>query len=156
HLAPLMLLVVSPLACPGQNPPDSGHSVLEGETFEGRTITRLEFEPAAQPLQRDELDRRILPLRAQSPLQIEDVRGAIRGLFATGRFANVTVDAQADGAGVALKFVTELRYFVSGVNIEGAADPPNREQLRAAAKIELGAPFSTAQISQAILNMQER
>ena len=150
-LAPLILLLVGVFACPGQSPPDAG-----SETVEGKTIVRIDFEPAAQPMLRDQLDRHILPLKTGAPLRMEDVRAAIRGLYASGRFNNIIVDAEPEGGGVALKFTTTFNYFVSGVNIDGAADPPNREQLRAASKIELGALFSDSQIALAIQNMQAR
>ena len=62
----------------------SGGSV----TLEGRTIGRIDFDPPAQPLPREELGR-LLPLRAGSPLRQEDVRQTLQKLFETGRYADV-------------------------------------------------------------------
>ena len=44
-----------------------------------------------------------------------------------------------DGAGVDLRISTELNYFISGVNIAGESEPPNRNQLITATKLDLGA-----------------
>lgn len=128
-LVPLILVLVSTANSPAQNPP---------EDVEGQIVTRIDFDPVAQPLPRDELDRRIMPLMTGVPLRASDVRAAIQALYSTGRFSDISVDAQREGAGVVLKIATELTYFVSRVTIDGAVEPPNREQIVAATKLELG------------------
>ncbi|HEV8147354.1 MAG TPA: BamA/TamA family outer membrane protein [Bryobacteraceae bacterium] len=123
--------------------------------FDGRTITRVEFEPPDQPLPRDELDR-LIPLRSGLPLNAEDVRIAIQKLYSTGRFTNVVVDVEPAENGVSLRIITELAWFIGGVTFEGISDPPNRGQLGTAVKLELGAPFGEPDIKQAVENLQER
>src|SRR5690349_4828575 len=123
--------------------------------WEGRPISRIEFEPAEQPQPREELDR-LLPLRPGNPLRIEDVRSAIQKLYSTGRYSDIAIEASADGASVALKITTDFSYFISGVNIEGEKEPPNRTQLITAAKMELGSRFIESDLDQAIANMQEK
>ncbi|MBV8844701.1 MAG: BamA/TamA family outer membrane protein [Bryobacterales bacterium] len=132
----------------GQNTPD----------FEGKPITRIDFEPplSGQPMPGPELDRR-MALQIGAPLRMVDVRDAIEQLYATGRYSDISVDARAEENGVALRVDTVFNYFISGVNIEGEADPPNRDQLRAATKLELGRLFGgNVAINQAEQNMQER
>ncbi len=145
-LVPLILVLVSTTASPAQTP----------ETFEGKVVSRIDFDPAAQPLPTDELDRRMLPLKAGSPLEIKDIRTAIQALYNTGRYSDIVVDAEPEGDGVSLKITTEFSYFVSRVTIEGAAEPPNIEQISAATKLELGGPFEDSQMIQAVKNIQER
>jgi outer membrane protein insertion porin family len=131
-------------------------AAADGRTnLEGRTISRIDFDPPMQPLPPDELER-LLPLRAGSPLKMDDVRAALQKLYETGRYSDVSVDAEPDGDRVALRISTELNYFVGGVTLEGAADPPNKAQLLTAAKLDLGAPFSGTDVGQAIENMQGR
>jgi len=125
------------------------------QILEGRTIQRIDFEPATQPLPRDELDR-LLPLHVGNPLHQADVRQSLQKLFDTGRFADVAIDAEAMGEGVVLRVSTQLNYFVGGVTFEGVADPPNRNQLLTATKLELGAPFNESQLKQSIDSLQER
>ena len=125
------------------------------EAFEGRMIARIDFSPSDQPLPRSELDR-LLPLHVSSPLRQIDVRQALQKLFDTGRFSDVSIDAVPLGDGVALRISTELAYFVGGVSFDGVSDPPNRNQLLTATKLELGTPFVESQMSQAVGNLQER
>ena len=64
--------------------------------IEGKPITRIDFDPAfpGQPLPGPELDRR-MGLHIGSPLRIADVRNAIRELYLTGRYADISVDTLA-------------------------------------------------------------
>src|SRR5580700_7226162 len=99
---PLLLGAVAALA---QDP--AGGSPV----FEGRTIGRIDFSPPDQPLPRPELDR-LLPLHVESPLRQADVRQTLQKLLDTGRFSDVSIDAEPLGDGVALRISTELKYFV--------------------------------------------
>jgi len=128
--------------------------------WEGRPISRIEFDPPQQPQPLEELNR-LLPLKVGSPLRMEDVRAAIQALYSTGRFSDVSInvspaDQGADGGGVGLQISTELNYFISGVNIAGESEPPNRNQLISASKLELGALFVESDLDRAIDNMQEK
>ncbi len=87
---------------------------------------------------------------------MEDVRETIQIIFATGRFADISVDAEPDGDQVRLRVRTEPAYFVGRVSVRGAMEPPNASQLVAASQLELGAPFHEDEIPRAIANMQER
>src|SRR5579871_664176 len=119
-LVPLILVFLSTIPSLAQD--------LTGD-LEGQSVTRIDFDPADQPLPREELDRRMLPLKTGAPLRIGDVRAAIQALYDTGRFKDISVDAEREGAGVVLKISTELTYFVSRVTIDGTNEPPNREQI---------------------------
>lgn len=124
-------------------------------SYEGRTIGRIEWTPPDQPLPLPELER-LLPFHRGSVLKMDEVRAALQKLYQTGRFGNISMDADLDGDSVVLHISTELTYFVSGVTIDGASDPPNRGQLATAAKLELGLPFDPFGVDQAVQNIQER
>jgi outer membrane protein insertion porin family len=127
--------------------------------WEGRPISRIEFDPSQQPLPLEELND-LLPLKQGSPLRMEDVRAAIQKLYSTGRFSDVSIDVSPidanQGAAVVLRISTELNYFISGVNIAGESEPPNRNQLITASKLELGTLFVESDLDQAIANMEEK
>lgn len=146
---PLLILVCT-IAAWAQAPADSGQAKLEG-----RTIVNIVPVPEEQPLLQAEFDKR-LGLRIGAPLSLADVRAAIGALYLTGRYHDIAVEAEASGAGVELRIVTEFNYFVSGVNINGAADPPSLEQLRTATKLELGGPFTENLMEPAATNLLER
>lgn len=124
--------------------------------FEGRVITRVEFQPpvTSQPLPAEELDRRI-SLHQGAPLHLADVRASIQDLYRTGRYSDISIDAENDAGGVALRIFTEFNFFISGVNISGESDPPGREQIQASTKLELGSLFVQDQMDVAEKNVED-
>lgn len=119
------------------------------------TVVSIAFQPPDQPFPSAELDR-LLPLHAGSPLKTEDVRDAIRKLYATGRYSDVSILSRPQQGGIAIEIRTSLAYFISGVTVDGAQEPPNKAQLVAASKLELGTAFVEDQLEPAVDNMQER
>ena len=81
------------------------------QKYEGMPITNIQFDPPEQPLEAAELHD-ILPVKIGQPAHITDVRSAIERLFATGRYADIRVDAQPYRDGVAVTFVTKNSWFV--------------------------------------------
>ena len=82
-------------------------------------------DPPQQPLEQGEFDQR-LGLRIGAPLALADVRAAIDSLYRTGRYHDISIEAQPSASGVELRVVTTFNYFISGVIIDGVADPPSR------------------------------
>src|SRR5581483_1443151 len=80
------------------------------EKYEGKQIITIQFEPRTQPLDPSELHD-ILPLQLGQPLHIADVRASIERLYATGRYADIQVDAEnySEGGkdGVIIRFITK-------------------------------------------------
>jgi len=126
---------------------------LNTKQFEGKRITTISFS-GAQPLAPQDLAK-AQPLKVGEPLRAKDVSDAIDGLFATGYFSDVAVEAEPSGNGVSIRFVTRNVRFVGGVSVEGkVTDAPNRGQLFEAANLSLGAPFCEDDVKQAVSNLQ--
>jgi outer membrane protein insertion porin family len=144
----LVWLLVASIAAPAQEP---------AVNFEGRMIGRIVFDPEDQPLPRPELDA-LLPFRAGSPLKAAEIRAGIQKLYQTGRFSDISVDANIEAASgaVLLTFATKPNFFVSGATVEGVSEPPNTAQLNSATKLELGAKFAENDVQQATENIMER
>ncbi len=123
--------------------------------FEGRIIGRIEFEPPNQPYPRSEMEQ-LLPFKVGSPLHRAEIRTALEKLYHTGRFSDISVDAELDNGIVVLRIATEFQYFVSGVAINGVPDPPSKGQLDTAAKLGLGIPFADHDLKQASDNIMDR
>ena len=120
------------------------------QKYEGMNVEEIQFEPASQPLEASEI-REILPLKTGQALRIVEVRAAIERLFATGRYADIQVDARPSQNGVAVVFVTRNSWFVGDVSAAGKISaPPSPEQLENAARLDLGAPFSDALVREAV------
>ncbi len=142
-------LFAAAIAC-AQNP------ATDPQSFEGRTISRIDFEPAEQPLPASELAH-LLPFQQGSTLKIAEIRAAIQKLYATGRYADIEISGEPEGTGaVAVRIATQFVFFVSSVAIDGVAEPPTRGQLLTAAKLELGRAFEDNDVEQATENLEDR
>ena len=121
----------------------------EPRQYEGRTIAAITFDPAEQALDSAELTS-ILPLKVRAPLHLSDVRRSIEALYATGRYADISVDAVPQGDGVAVILHTKNSWFIGHVSVSGdISDPPNPGQLVNATQLDLGQPFQTADVNAA-------
>src|SRR5215216_1419980 len=101
----------------------------EPGAYEGKKIARILFVPREQPLEPEEIHR-ILPVKEQTPLHLDDVRDAIERLYATGVYSDIQVDAELRNDEVIVRFITQNNWFIGKVSFEGQIkDPPNAGQL---------------------------
>jgi outer membrane protein assembly complex protein YaeT len=108
------------------------------------------YDPMNQPLEPSELFA-ILPLKRGQPLRAADVRTSIDRLFATGRYADIQVDAETYNGGVIIRFITKNSWFIGNVKVAGKiSNPPNAGQLENATQLELGQPYTEIKLQQAI------
>jgi outer membrane protein assembly complex protein YaeT len=118
-------------------------------SWEGKRIAAIQFEPSRQPLDPAEINQ-ILALKRNQPLRLADVRASIERLFATGRYADVQVDAEAYQDGVVVRFITKNSWFIGHVVVGGkVSNPPSTAQLENAAQLDLGAPYTEASLTAA-------
>ena len=76
---------------------------------------------------------------------------AIDGLFSSGRFKDIVVQAEKSGLGVIVRFVTQTQLFVGGIDIEGKiSSPPNRGELNSDAQFTLGTQFQEEDVTNAV------
>ncbi len=81
---------------------------------------------------------------------METVRASLDRLFATGRYADISVDAQPYSGGVAITFITKHSWFIGGVRDAGDIDtPPGANQLANAGNLDLGQPYTEAKLTEA-------
>ncbi len=80
------------------------------DQYEGQPIASIQFDPAKQPLTRDQL-LAMIPLRLGEPLRGSDVRDAIQRLYQTGEYQDIAVDAVPGASGVVLTVITKTRTF---------------------------------------------
>lgn len=117
--------------------------------FEGKPIVDIQFSDV-QPLAPADLEK-VQPLKKGQPLHLPDVSHAIDGLFSTGRFDDIAVEAEPSGSGVVIRFVTKNRWFVGGISVKGKVkDPPNRGQIASTAQFNVGMPFHEEDVKRAV------
>lgn len=122
--------------------------------YYGKPISDIAFEPARQPLTRDQLGL-ALQIRPGDTLEERALEQAIARLWATGRFSDIAVLAEDSGAGVALTFRTAPALFVSLVEVSGVPEPPNPAQLISSTRLSLGEPFDERALAGALESLQQ-
>ncbi|MGA2739588.1 MAG: POTRA domain-containing protein [Bryobacteraceae bacterium] len=120
--------------------------------YEGQPIADIQFVPPEQPLTAAELAN-VVPLKKGAPLRLADVHAAIERLYATGAFEDIQVDAESAPApviGVTVRIITRNSWFVGNVAMVGhLSDPPNAGQLVNITRLNLGQPFTEADVAPA-------
>jgi outer membrane protein assembly complex protein YaeT len=119
----------------------------------GRVVGAIAFDPAAQPLLPEQM-RLSLPLHVGDRLSETLLGQAITGLYATGRYEDITVEGEAAGEGVALTFHTTPRYFLSRISVDDTPTPPSSEQLSGASALNLGEAYDEEGVARAMEQMQ--
>lgn len=124
-------------------------AMSQNAELEGRTVVAVEYSPAKQPLAPEDLAR-IQTVKKGAPLHLAEVSGDIDQLFATGRYEDIRVEAEPVPGGVVVRFVTTQAWFVGQVSIDSKNfNPPNRGQLAAATRLNLGMPFQQEDVDRA-------
>ncbi len=121
--------------------------------YVGRTVRSIELPNVADD-DRDHL-LQLLPQKAGQPLDRDQVRESIRLLYATGRFADIQAEAAPSGSGVLLSFTTSPNFFVGDVEVEGAPNRPNANQVVNASKFQLGELYALDKLSRATENIRQ-
>ncbi len=129
---------------PGAAQSEAGNQSGTVARYEGETVTSIDFrgttgiDPATL--------RSLIVQKANQPLDRDKLRASIEALYATGRFASLQVEAEADPAAnhaIRLVFVVTQNYFNGAVTADGTPQKtnPKAHQLVAASQLDLGSVF---------------
>ena len=129
-------------------PPAAGSS-----QYEGKIVQSVEL-PGVPDRDRDHL-LQLIPQKAGSSLDRDRVRESIRALYATGRFADIQAEITPSGDGIRLSFVTSANFFLGAVNVEGAPNRPNANQIINASKFQLGELYTLDKLNRALENIRQ-
>ena len=110
--------------------------------------------PGVAELDQDHL-LELLPQKIGSPLNRDQVSASIRALYRTGRFADIQAEVAPSGSGVVLAFVTTPNYFVGAVDVEGAPNRPNANQIVNASKFQLGERYGQDKLDRGLENVRQ-
>lgn len=95
------------------------------------------------------------PLKVGDPLTRDNLRDAIKALFATGRFSDIQAEVnRAATAGIRLRFITLANYFVGIVTVEGVTLNPSPNQLVSASRLQLGELYTKEKLEAALTGIQ--
>jgi outer membrane protein assembly complex protein YaeT len=123
--------------------------------YQGLTVAEIRWPNVPSEVDQKRW-RELIPQKAGEPLDRELIRESIHKLHATGRFADIRVEAERmpDGK-VSLSFVTAPNYFVGDIGVEGVPNRPTAGQVVNASKFQLGELFIPDQIDRALTNIRQ-
>jgi outer membrane protein insertion porin family len=154
-LIPMIVLwsMVQPSPVAGASSTQEGQPPLAAiSAYEGKIVQSIQL-PGVPEEDREHL-LQLVPQRVGEPLDRVHLRDSIRSLYATGRFADIQAEAAPSGDGIILTFSTSANYFVGAVNVEGAPDRPNANQIVNAAKFQLGELYNQERLERALENIR--
>jgi outer membrane protein assembly complex protein YaeT len=129
-------------------PPPAAHEVALDPVPSGATAI-VRGIPVKSIKFRGVSDEEVTPLlkrveqKVGEPLDRAEIQNSIRGLYGTGLFDYIAVEAKRSDGGVDLTFVVTKNYFIGAVNVEGLPKRgPAPAQLVNASNLELGQLFT--------------
>jgi outer membrane protein assembly complex protein YaeT len=123
-------------------------------TYEGLTVQEIDFPGLPSPSVKRLLD--LIPQKVGAALVRDNVRESIQALHATGRFADIQVEAQRTPDGqVELEFRTRPNFFVGEIFVDGAPNPPAANQVVNASKLQLGELFAQEKLDRALTSIKQ-
>jgi outer membrane protein insertion porin family len=119
----------------------------------GATIAVMNFPELNQKDQ--QMLRNMLPIRQGQRLDRDRLQESMRLLFATGRFANLSVNCTPTENGeVLLTFANTPNFFIGLVSAEGAPGHPAESQIVDATKLQLGELYTPEKVESAVENVK--
>lgn len=119
------------------------------QTFAGRNVVTVQYQPPRQPLDPRDLSNMQL-IKPGEPLDLNQVAASIDRLYASGMYTDIMVDAEPSGDGVAIKFITQSRLFIGHVEVRGkVSNPPNRPVILSATQFNLGSAYDQSMLETA-------
>ena len=156
------LVLVLALACAAEaaNPavqetsPNSAQpSQDQMSKFQGLVVREIRFSDTALRGQNELLQG--MPQKQGQPLDRQLVRESIHNLFATGRFADIEIDAEPLNGEVILTIETAPNFFVGEVRAEGVRSRPTASQIVNATKLTLGDLFTPDRLQRALTGIRQ-
>jgi outer membrane protein assembly complex protein YaeT len=119
----------------------------------GLTVYSIAF-PGMEEAEQVQL-RQLIAQKAGAALDRELIRSSIQTLYATGRFADIQVEAELTSENqVALTIVSSPNFFVGQVLAETTVPRPTPNQVANATKLQLGDLYSREKLDRAMKNIQ--
>ncbi|MGB8592228.1 MAG: POTRA domain-containing protein [Candidatus Acidiferrales bacterium] len=106
---------------------------------EGRLVAEIRIVDDTGRVVQDKLPA--MALEAGKPFDMEAERASLRTLYATGRYAQIHVDATSEPDGVRLDFIVHRNLYNNVIRIDGLKEPPTEASALAAMRLPLGEPF---------------
>jgi outer membrane protein assembly complex protein YaeT len=133
----------------GQSGQEPKNELNTSSSYQGLIVREIRFPN----LKESPEQQRLLGLISQKTGHAFDrelIRQSMNELYATGRFADIRVEAEKSGDGVALSFVTTPNFFIGQVSADGSPGQPSANQIVNAAKLQLGELYTPDKLNQGL------
>ena len=129
---------------------------VAADAYQGLPVGKVEFRGLQADAQVTEQLRQLVAQNLGGVLDRQKLGRAMRALYATGRFADLRVEAQRSPQNeVSLVFVATENLFIGATSVEGAPKRPSAAQLRDTSKLELGTRYRPAAVEQGLQRMKD-
>ncbi len=126
-------------------------SLIAGNKYDGLIVREVSFKGVSEDSRVVQGLRELVTQKAGEALDSRKVRNAILALYATGRFADLRVEAApAPNGELSLVFIAKQNYFIGPVRVEGVSRRPTENQLVTAGKLQLGELFTQEKLNRAL------
>ncbi len=123
--------------------------------YQGRVVHDIQFRGVDGDTRVLDHLRELLVQKPEQPLDSRKIKSSILQLYATGRFADLQVEAdQRPDNELSLVFVARQNYFVGEMTVDGAPKRPTATQLIDASKLTLGELFTPEKLQVALDQMK--
>lgn len=125
------------------------------DPYSGKTVGEVRFRGLREDNRVRAQLQKLVSQKQGKPLDRRKVRESLQALFATGRFANLEVEAEPLGdQQLRLIFVGQPNSFVGALTASGAPKRPTNNQLIDSSKLRLGEVVTTEKLAAAIQRMK--
>jgi outer membrane protein insertion porin family len=136
-----------------ESQPQSSPALGAIAAYQGLIVAGVDF-PGVSEVDLERL-RKLIPQKPGETLDRDRVRESILALHATGRFADVQVEAARTPEGqLTLVFRTTPNYFVGQIFVDGTPSRPTENQIANASKFQLGELFVPEKLDRALSNIK--
>ncbi|HXN64797.1 MAG TPA: POTRA domain-containing protein [Candidatus Acidoferrales bacterium] len=148
----VFLSVALPAQAPPAPPPQEA-TAQEISQFEGQTVVEIRIlADGGETLSENPTD---LAQKAGEPYDTENVRKALRQLYASGDYSNVVAEASRSSNGLRMDFVVTRNFFIGVVVIDGLKEPPNESTAYAALRLRVGDPYNKAALDDSLQSLKQ-
>jgi len=143
-------------ADPGARSPETSTNLGSLTSLSGRVVHDIQFRGLASSVETQRL-LALIPQKAGQPLDKRNLRASVHALYATGRFQDIKVAAEAALPDqISLIFITQQNQFVGSIGLTGVIKRgPTERQLVNATKLRLGELLSDERLKQAVTGIEK-
>jgi outer membrane protein insertion porin family len=123
-------------------------------SYQGMIVKDIQFRGLDEDQRVIAQVRQLVQQEIGKPLDRQKLRRSLQALYATGRFADLQVEAQRNSPQeLTLVFEAETNFFIGSITSDGGLKHPSDSQLVDSTKLQLGEVLTRTKVEQAVERM---